>query len=121
MAQPQPLNRQAPSGPVTSSLPAVQGLSGAPNANGPSAQTNLGTFVSEDGAAVSFTIPLDSALALPIGHKGKLVQGGNATITVVGGVTIQSLGSLVASAGEGAVIFYEKIGVDRWSLTGDLA
>lgn len=116
-----PMQRQAPSGPIIGGVPAIEGISLTPNVNTPIARQNGTTWISGNGGAATFTLPLDSEDDLPLGYKGKVVRGGTATVTFAGGGTLLSLGNLVATDAVGSVVNFEKVGANTWSLSGDLA
>ncbi len=82
------------------------------------------TLVKTTGGAQTITIPENATYAAPLGFLLKVVQNGTDTVTftpVSGTVQIRSLGGLLTTAGNGAVVYLEKIGTDEWILSGDLA
>jgi hypothetical protein len=72
---------------------------------------------------VAFTIPPNSAVPFPIGTELPYSQAGAGIVTVVpgAGVTVNSRGSVMTTAGRYAVAMLKKVATDTWLLTGDLA
>ena len=75
------------------------------------------------GSAVTFTVPANSVIPLPLGSEITIEQGGAGAVTPTGaaGVTINRRGAVSATAGQYAVATLKKVGTDTWTLTGDLA
>jgi hypothetical protein len=73
--------------------------------------------------AVTFTIPPNSSVAYPIGTVLEFSQAGTGIITVTAGagVTVNSRGGIMTTAGQHAAAFIKKIATDTWLLAGDLA
>lgn len=76
-----------------------------------------------NAAAANVTIPPHSSVAFPVGTTLTFRAGAAGTITIVGGtgVTIQSRGGAVASAGQFAMIQALQTATDFWTLMGDVA
>lgn len=72
--------------------------------------------------ANNFTVPLNSAVAFPVGTQiaGVQLGAGTTTIAPTGGVTIRSRGGRLASAGQYANWALVKIATDEWLIAGDL-
>lgn len=81
------------------------------------------TVTLNNASAITFTIPLNASVALPIGTKIYLIQlgAGQVTVAAAGGVTLHSYTSLVKLAGQYADGKLEKIATDTWILSGRLA
>ena len=75
-----------------------------------------------NAAAIAVTIPTNATVAFPLGTKIEGQQGGAGVVTFSGaGVTINSRGALLSTAGQWAVWYLVKTATDTWTLTGDLA
>lgn len=75
-----------------------------------------------NAAAIALTVPTHAAVAFPVGTYIELHAGGAGQVTISGaGVTLQSRGGLLNSAGQYAVIGLRKIGTNTWRVFGDLA
>lgn len=138
-----------PTGPVGATGPTgPSGATGPTGATGPSGATGAGgveavnaqtgttyTFVLTDrddlvtasnSSAQTYTIPLDSSVAFPIGSLVNLIQIGTGQVTVqgAGGVTVLSTGATAATPKTRArysVLTLIKAGTDSWYATGDIA
>lgn len=85
---------------------------------------DLGRIVRmNNGSANTFTIPPDSAVLFDIGESITLRQTGAGLTTLVAGtgVTITSLNSLLASAGQYAFFGVIKESANTWNAYGSLA
>lgn len=85
---------------------------------------DLGTLVEVTSAtAASITVPTNAVVAAPIGTRIKVRQygAGQVTIAPAAGVTIDSRGALLKTAGQFAEVLLTKRAVDEWVLTGDRA
>lgn len=73
--------------------------------------------------ANTFTIPLNSSVAYPIGTLIWIYElgGGVTTVTATSGVTLQSPYTKVQLATQFATVQLRKRGTNTWSLEGDLA
>jgi hypothetical protein len=84
-----------------------------------------GSFVrlTHDGGAITYTLPSNATLAVPIGAETEVWHEGTSTLTFAagGGATVvQPTGKTLLSVGAGARIRIKKIGTNQWSITGDL-
>lgn len=75
-----------------------------------------------NAAAVSFTIPPNSAEPFPLGTVIEMEQAGAGALSVVpgSGVTINSRGADLTLAGQYSVAALKKVATDTWTLVGDL-
>lgn len=76
-----------------------------------------------NGSPITFTIPLNSSVAFPVGTVIEIEQNGAGALTVApvsGSVTINSRGADLVLAGQYAVAALKKVATDTWTLTGDL-
>ena len=76
-----------------------------------------------DGSSVSARIPLNSAVAFPIGTRIEIIQEGAGQITVQGttaGVTLNSSGGKTKLAAQYAQATILKTATDTWYLFGDI-
>ena len=75
------------------------------------------------GTAVAITIPPNSSVAFPVGSLLSGEQGGAGTITLTAGagVTLNSRGAALNTAGLYAVWQMKKTATDIWTVFGDLA
>lgn len=96
-----------------------------------SAQTGSYTLVLADAAkavemnvagANNLTVPPNSVVAFQIGTVIEIAQVGAGTTTLVpgAGVTLQSRGALLRTAGQYAVASIRKRATDTWIVAGDL-
>lgn len=74
-------------------------------------------------SAVTFTIPANASVAYPVGTSIELEQAGAGTVTIDpdSGVTINSRGGLLDTAGQYAIAGLKKVATNTWTLTGDIA
>jgi len=76
-----------------------------------------------DGSSVAARIPLNSAVAFPIGTRIEIIQEGAGQITVQGttaGVTLNSSGGMTKLAAQYAQATILKTATDTWYLFGDI-
>ena len=76
-----------------------------------------------DGSSVAARIPLNSAVAFPIGTRIEIIQEGAGQITVQGttaGVTLNSSGGKTKLAAQYAQATILKTATDTWYLFGDI-
>jgi hypothetical protein len=89
------------------------------------AQPNDGQIFTRfnNGGAIIFTVPKNSVTPFPIGTEINYSQAGAGVVTVTpaAGVTINSRGGLMATAGQYAAAMLKKVAADTWLLIGDLA
>jgi len=80
------------------------------------------TVILTNGSAADLKIPLNSAVAFPIGTRIELIQGGAGQITILptGGVTVNSSGGKTKLAAQYAVATILKAATDTWYLFGDI-
>ncbi len=112
------------------------GATGAGGVEAVNAQTGTTyTFVLSDvddlvtannAAAQTYTIPLNSSVAYPVGSLINLIQIGAGQVTVAGagGVTVLSTGATAATPAtrvQYSVMTLIKAGTDSWYATGDIA
>jgi hypothetical protein len=76
-----------------------------------------------NGSAITFTIPPQASVAWADGVTIAWEQSGAGVITITAGagVTINSRGGLVASAGQFAVGQLKRTALNTWTLIGDVA
>lgn len=76
-----------------------------------------------NGSAVAMTIPPNASVAYPVNAVIEFEQAGAGQVTLVAGagVTLNSRGGLLASAGQFAVLFAKKVATNTWTVGGDLA
>lgn len=132
-----------PTGPAGATGPTggtgAAGATGATGAGGVeaiNAQTGTTyTFVLSDkddlvtasnASAQTYTIPLNSSVAFPVGSLVNLIQIGAGQVTVVGagGVTVASTGATAAqpkTRAQYSVLTLIKAGTDTWYAAGDIA
>lgn len=98
------------------------------NAQAAAAYTLQSTDVSQylrlnNAGAVALTVPPNSAVPIAIGDEIPFEQAGAGIVTVAAGagVTVNSRGGIMTTAGQFAVAMLKKVGPDTWTLTGDLA
>lgn len=75
------------------------------------------------GSAVTATVPLNSAVAFPVGSVITLRQvgAGEVTLTPTSGATINTpTGFQAKTARQGSTLMLHKVGTDEWDLTGDV-
>lgn len=88
------------------------------------ALADSGCYVRCDNAsAITVTIPTNSTVAFPTGTEIVVCQSGAGTVTFnpTFGVTVNSVDSKVAIAGQHAAVTLKKVGTDQWDLFGALA
>jgi hypothetical protein len=75
-----------------------------------------------NAAAIAVTVPDHATAAYPVGGRTRMTQAGAGQITLVAapGVTLNSRGAALKSAGQMAVLEIEKIGTDEWDVLGDV-
>lgn len=75
------------------------------------------------GSSNTLTIPANASVAFVVGTIVEVSQygAGVTTITPAGGVTLRSLGGLLATAGQYARVKLEKVATNEWYVSGDLA
>lgn len=81
------------------------------------------TYVQLNNAgAITATIPPNSSVAYGVGTTITIEQEGAGTVTIApgSGVTLNSRGSLLSTAGQYAVATCVKVDTDTWTVTGDL-
>jgi len=86
--------------------------------------TDAGSLVEMNVASANtLTAPPNSSVAFPVGTQISVRQigAGATTLTPGAGVTINSRGALVATAGQWAEVLLTKRATDQWILIGDLA
>jgi hypothetical protein len=71
---------------------------------------------------IAATVPDHATAAYPVGGRTRMTQAGAGQITLVAapGVTLNSRGAALKSAGQMAVLEIEKIGTDEWDVLGDV-
>ena len=76
-----------------------------------------------NAGAITLTVPSDTTTALPIGTTITFEQTGAGTVTFTAdsGVTLNSRGAVVATAGQFSVASIIKTAANTFTLTGDLA
>lgn len=76
-----------------------------------------------NAASIAFTIPPNASVAFPIGTVVTIEQNaaGVVTITAGAGVTLNSRGGLLATAGQYAVAQIKKVATNTWTVIGDVA
>jgi hypothetical protein len=73
-----------------------------------------------NAGAIALTIPTNATAAFPIGTEIRIAQGGAGAVTISGaGVTFQSRGGLLSTAGQHAVVTLVKVATDTWRVYGD--
>ena len=77
----------------------------------------------DNAGAITLTVPSDSTTAFPVGTTVTFEQTGAGTVTFTAdaGVTLNSRGAVVATAGQFAVATIVKTAANTFTLTGDLA
>lgn len=75
------------------------------------------------GSAVAFTIPANASVAYAVGTVITIEQNGAGTVTLTPdtGVTLNSRGSLLDTAGQYAVVQLKKVATNTWTVIGDVA
>lgn len=73
--------------------------------------------------AIAATVPPNSSVAYPAGTRIRCTAAGAGQVTLApgSGVTLNSRGGALKSAGQFAVFEIEKVGTDEWDVLGDLA
>jgi hypothetical protein len=76
-----------------------------------------------NSAAGSITIPPNSSVPFPVGTSITVRCGGAGIVTFAAGtgVTLQSRGGILTSAGQFALVTLLKTATDFWTVAGDLA
>lgn len=76
-----------------------------------------------NASSITLTVPPESAVAFPVGTFVEIHQGGAGPVTLVGGsgVTLNSRGGSLVTAGQHAVIGIRKTASNTWVVAGDLA
>ena len=76
-----------------------------------------------NAGAIALTIPPNASVAYAVGTQIVVVQTGAGVVTLTpgAGVTLNSRGSLLATAGQYAVAFLYKQATNTWIVTGDVA
>lgn len=76
-----------------------------------------------NGSAVAFTIPANASVAFVIGTTITIEQAGAGTVTLTPdtGVTLNSRGALLDTAGQFAVAQLKKVATNTWTVIGDVA
>lgn len=76
----------------------------------------------DNAAAIALTVPPNSGVAFPVDTVVSFEQTGVGAVTVTpgSGVTINSRGGALVSAGQYAVFQIKKVATDVWTLLGDL-
>jgi hypothetical protein len=90
----------------------------------PAAQNYMGYIQFTNAAAIAFTIPPNASVAFPIGTTIAIEQttaAGIVTLTPGAGVTLNSRGALLATAGQYAVAQVKKVATNTWTVIGDVA
>jgi hypothetical protein len=86
-----------------------------------------GKYVTASNAsAQTYTIPLNSSVAFPVGCNIDLIQigAGQVTVTGTGGVTVYSTGATAASPKarvQYSAMTLKKVATDTWHVIGDIA
>jgi hypothetical protein len=83
-------------------------------------------ITASNASAQTYTIPLNSSVAFPIGSEINLIQigAGQVTIQGTGGVTVLSTGATAATPktrAQYSVLTLIKAGTDTWYATGDIS
>lgn len=75
------------------------------------------------GSAVTYLVPKNADVNIPVTSVFNIVQGGAGTVTITpdSGVTINSAGGLTDIAAQFGVVTLVKVGEDEWDLFGNLA
>lgn len=76
-----------------------------------------------NGSAVTFTIPTNASEAFAVGAVIVIEQNGAGVVTIApaGGVTLNSRGALLNTAGQYAVAQVKKVATNTWTVIGDVA
>lgn len=76
-----------------------------------------------NGSAVAFTIPPNASVAFATGTVITIEQNGAGTVTLTpgAGVTLNSRGGLLATAGQYSVVQVKKVATNIWTVIGDVA
>lgn len=93
------------------------------NANYTLALVDAGTMIISGGAtAQTFTIPLNSAVAFPLGTEIEFVQLGAGALTISGqvGTDIRARGGLTTLYAQNSAASIKKLATDTWIIIGDL-
>lgn len=83
-------------------------------------------ITASNASAQTYTIPLNSSVAFPIGSQINVIQIGAGQVTFVGisGVTLTSTGATSASPkcrAQFSAVTLVKVGTDTWYAIGDIA
>lgn len=75
-----------------------------------------------NAGAVTFTIPTNASVAYAVGTELQFEQAGAGTVTIAaaGGVTVNSRGGAITTAGQYSVGVAKKVATDTWTLAGDI-
>jgi hypothetical protein len=89
----------------------------------PAAQNYMGYIQFTNAAAIAFTIPPNASVAFPIGTTIAIEQDGAGVVTLTpgAGVTLNSRGNLLDTAGQYAVAQVKKVATNVWTVIGDVA
>lgn len=86
--------------------------------------TDMGVVINcNNSGAAAVTIPRNSSVGFPIGTTLTFRVGGAGAVTFTPdtGVTLQSRGGALTSAGQFAMVTALKTATDTWTIAGDLA
>jgi hypothetical protein len=82
---------------------------------------NEGTIFGNRATAQTFTVPLNSSVAFPIGARIDIIQKGAGKITIAGpGVTINSQGGFLSVGAQYVGVTLIKEAINTWYLIGNL-
>lgn len=83
---------------------------------------DAGAQIDADNAGpVTVTIPIDAAVAFPVGQLVYVCQAGAGAVTVVGDTGVTLVPTAVTTAKADTVVALHKIGADSWRAVGALA
>lgn len=76
-----------------------------------------------NAAAIDFTIPAEASVNFPVNTVIAIEQADTGVVTLVEdtGVTLNSRGALLNTAGQFAVVQVKKVAADEWTVIGDVA
>lgn len=82
---------------------------------------NYGFIIVNSGSAVVITIPANATVAFPIGAEITVYRAGAGSLTVAaaGGVTINSISTLVVTTQYGTASL-KKVGTNTWVIAGNV-